>query len=126
MADRLRRDRRNRRIKKIGATGVALLLIAAGGWLISAGRNPKEYDFGGITCSRVKAVVPQMMDGTLDMDTMTKVKRHLEECPRCKPLAEKMKGHISMGDAPCDDPNCRGHDDPGLLASLDQFLRTVP
>lgn len=70
----------------------------AGGILVTAGigyvafREPSvdDLEFGGITCTEVRAKAPRYMAGELDEVLSKKIEIHLEQCPQCPVLMKKM------------------------------------
>lgn len=114
IAGDLRRRRRTRIVTRVTTATAVLLVMAVGGaYFTSQFWNRGDYDFGGITCTEVKADIPLMAAGKLDQETMMRIQKHLELCPKCKPLAEqmqdqmpKMQKGMKMSRVDCHDPNC--------------------
>ena len=116
-------------------TVAALMLLMAGGgvFFTSRIRNEKDYDFGGITCTEVRAYLPQMMAGKLDQESMMRIQKHLELCPNCKRLADQMHDQMpqmqkdmKMGHDDSHDPNCPCGRHQRLLADRDgAFVREI-
>ena len=85
LAARLRR-RRTRRVaaRSLVALGIAVL---AGSLVFQFYRwNTTEYQFAGISCSRVMALANDYAAGKLDDPLRTQVHDHVIRCPHCKPL----------------------------------------
>ena len=75
------RGRRRRRIAVRAGGALAVLLTCLGLWTLNA--RPRENTFAGITCTRVMELAMAYGEGTLDPDIRTRVRSHVEQCPRC-------------------------------------------
>ena len=107
-AGRLRSKHRLHRIVQL-ASVCAVLLLAAGTiylqWeprqhsTIPEGRIPDrgEYNYGGITCTEIHQVLPRLKEGTLDDDTLARVREHIEQCPQCKAFARFLENPVETG-----------------------------
>ncbi len=85
--------RRNRAVLRLaGEIGAAIGLFLLVVWLSPWGNRPREFDFGGITCSEVKTEMQQYMMGGLEPEEHEKIRLHLAHCPRCQELLKKMQG----------------------------------
>src|SRR5262245_65892613 len=84
LARRVRTRRTRRRFLK-AASGVAAGVVAAGGglWVWRAATRPREYDYGGITCSEVKPRLERLLAGQLPEPEATRVRTHVGQCPNC-------------------------------------------
>lgn len=91
LSRRLKQRQRVRQLQKTVAT-VAVLLLAVGAGVLWLPQQPtmQEPSYGGITCSEVQRVLPEVASGMLEQDTLTKVEQHLAECPHCAELARRM------------------------------------
>ena len=123
-----------RQIGRVTTVAAILLLMVGGGMFVNSKfRDHGDYDFGGITCTEVRADMPQMMAGKLDQETMMRIQKHLELCPNCKRLADQMRDQMppmqkdmKMGHVDCHDPNCHCGGHQRLLADLDvSFARVI-
>lgn len=85
-----RRLERRRFLMKSGTIAGGLLLAARAGILAFREKSPHEYDFGGITCTEVRAKAPLLMSGSLDEDVARKIEIHLSKCPNCPEYMDKM------------------------------------
>lgn len=78
----------------------ALLILVAGligitaGYLASPGAKPPSssprYDFAGISCDKVRALLPELMAGRLEETQAMQIRQHIVQCPKCGPLMEQM------------------------------------
>lgn len=113
-----REKTRQRRRFLVQASGVATVLALGGGagfWALRP-RGMSEPNFGGVTCTEVRANARAMMAGTLPDDLMQKIQTHLGQCVACQEFLKKWKvdaGGQSMSSAslvhrePCGCPQCR-------------------
>lgn len=97
LSRQLKQRQRVRQLQKTVGT-VAVLLLAVGVGVLWLPQQPtmqrptmREPSYGGITCSEVQRVLPEVASGTLEQETLTKVEQHLAECPHCAELARRMK-----------------------------------
>jgi hypothetical protein len=49
-----------------------------------------DYHYAGISCSRVIALAPDYAAGKLSADLREQVRRHVSQCPHCKPQFRAM------------------------------------
>ncbi len=85
------RSRRQRRlVVQTAAAGSLLILLGVGSWLLWGGPADREYHYGGIACSEVRANMQAFMAGTLPEPVAAKIKAHLDECPECQKLMQNM------------------------------------
>lgn len=92
LGKRLRgRKARRQFLRGAGATAVGLMVTGGAFALWWATREPKEYDYGGITCSRVRSRMNDMMAMKLPPAEVALIREHLALCPRCRPLLDTMK-----------------------------------
>ncbi len=84
-----RRDRR--RVAVAGLAGGILVILLAGGVVVSQfARQPAGVrGMGKMTCTAVKSLLPGYIAGSLDAGVMSQVKTHLEGCPHCREHYEK-------------------------------------
>lgn len=109
---RVKTDRRNRDIVRIGGVGVILLLCTFAATLVWQQANQSGYDYGGITCKEVESHLPAYKEDRLDDRQLVKrIRVHLAECPHCGPLYEKMSqssavSKVSASHLACDCEFC--------------------
>lgn len=84
---------------------VAVLLVAVGGLTWQFGEKPQPavvsrpgegFDYGGITCTGVHRVLPQLKAGTIDAATLSRVREHLEKCDHCRGLSRYLPDAASQ------------------------------
>ncbi len=84
--------RRRATVRRFSAASAAVALLAVGAWGVSEwASRPAENYFGGIACSEVRELIPAMMAGDLAPNVARQVEVHLESCPLCQRLLEKMQ-----------------------------------
>jgi hypothetical protein len=110
LAGHERTRQRRRFLFRAGSTVGALALASGAGWLVfQSDRQPTEPTFGGIACSRVRALAPQFMKGQLDEKVTQQILAHLEQCNECRAWLESMQPKTaarlphgqSAGQCPC-------------------------
>lgn len=97
LAARLR-ARHRRRDAFRGALSLAVALFV-GSVLYQSWSRSREYHFAGISCSRVMALAPDYAMGKLGAELRDQVRRHVSQCPHCRPLFRKM-GIVVQGRHP--------------------------
>ena len=70
--------------------------------------NSGEFDYGGITCTEIHRVLPGLKAGTLDDETLARVREHIEKCPLCKAFSNFLPNSVQTGGLPSRDPDCGG------------------
>lgn len=88
LATRLRGRRRRRDVLR--ATMSVTLAVVVGSVFYQTWSRSREYHFAGISCSRVIALAPDYAMGKLRPELRDQVRRHVSQCPHCKPLFAKM------------------------------------
>lgn len=85
------RGRRHRRVLMQATAAVAVLAVAVGGWLLWPSPKPTgEYNFAGITCSRVLELADAYAAGKLSHELRAQVREHVAQCPHCGPKFKEM------------------------------------
>ena len=97
VAGRLQRQRSLRRVARVAAITTVTLVALAGivvlfvpeatGWLF----HPGEFHYGGISCSEIQRLLPELKAGTLDEKTMARVRVHLDKCPHCQTFSRVLR-----------------------------------
>lgn len=83
LAARLQGRRRRRNLLRATAL-LPVVAIVIGSWLFwSKPTGTHEYNFAGITCSRVMELADAYGAGTLSPDLREQVRRHVAQCPDC-------------------------------------------
>ena len=92
MVWRVKTERRNREIIKVGGAFVVLLLCAFAATLIWQQMNASgKYDYGGISCKEVKSHLEAFKEGKIhDQQLVDSLRIHLDKCPHCGPAYKKM------------------------------------
>ncbi|HVA50876.1 MAG TPA: zf-HC2 domain-containing protein [Pirellulales bacterium] len=92
MVQKARRRRRHEVLNRGLAAALVLVLTVWGGvFVASRHQGQAEFDFGGITCSRVRALMPEYMAGKLAATKSESIRQHLAQCPHCGQLMERMR-----------------------------------
>jgi hypothetical protein len=92
LRQRLRGRRRRRAFLRAAATAAAGLFVTGGGLALWWGLvRPREYDYGGITCSEVRRLAEDYRMGKLAAAERERVRVHLARCPHCKLFFERMR-----------------------------------
>jgi hypothetical protein len=78
-------------VKASGVSAV-LLLVGSVAYLNWGPVRPAEPNFGGITCTEVRANAMQYMAGNLEADLTQRISVHLEQCPDCQRFWKEMAG----------------------------------
>lgn len=74
-----------------GALGALLVVLFTGPPDWSTAQTPiLDFRFGGVTCADVRAKADDFMAGRLDEATAGRIRAHLEACPHCGVLVERM------------------------------------
>jgi hypothetical protein len=93
------RQRRHFLVKASGVSAV-LLLVGTVAFLNLGPDRLGEPNFGGITCTNVRANAMQYMAGNLEADLTQRIRVHLEQCPDCqrfwKEMADKAMSQVSL------------------------------
>lgn len=93
----IRRIRTRRRIQFAGRVGGYSVVILVAG--MTFGRlwvrdqpstSASEYNFGGISCTRVLDIAGDYLNGRVDGDLSARIRTHIAACPHCRPIVEKM------------------------------------
>jgi hypothetical protein len=92
------RSQLRRRRAVLGAVAATAVLAVAAPWSVFRAVEPgpddafcrPEYRFGGISCSEVRPVLPDLLAGTLDEELAARVEIHVGLCPQCSALARRM------------------------------------
>lgn len=93
---------RQRRRFLAKASGVAAVLLLVGSAVVLNWRPARlaEPNFGGITCTEVRANAAQYMAGRLEADLAQQISLHLEQCPHCQrfwlEMASETMGQVSL------------------------------
>lgn len=91
---------RRRFLAKLGGVASVLLLVGGTAYLAWTPRRLGEPNFGGITCTEVRANGMAYMAGRLDAGLSKRIHIHLEQCPLCqkvfREMPRKMMGHASL------------------------------
>ena len=109
-----------------GALVGMLLGVAVLGMPDLVGTAPPESDFGGITCSQVRAHAEDFLLGKLDDDAAQRIRVHLKQCPHCAKQIEQMihKGRFPKNSDPSDallrTPDWLGARSTALISMIDQ------
>lgn len=89
LANRLRGRRQRRAVlKAVVAAAAGSVALGGAGWYWF--RPPRDYEYAGITCTRVAELVPVYRAGTLPADLRRQVDLHVAECPHCRPRFRDM------------------------------------
>jgi len=92
----LRTHKRNRTIVKIAVlTTAALVVVMVAGYAARQSFRPAapghhDMYFAGISCTDVKAELPQLHRGVTAPDRAAQVRSHLKQCPNCRAAYQKM------------------------------------
>ncbi|MBI3466543.1 MAG: zf-HC2 domain-containing protein [Planctomycetes bacterium] len=96
LAWRLRGKHRRRLLVRVSPV-LPIAAIACAAWLLwPASHKMPDYNYAGITCSRVMQLAGEYAADTLSPDLRTQVREHVvrcphcKQCPRCRPLLEEM------------------------------------
>jgi len=85
----LRGQRRTRQtLTAVGAVASVLVLITIGSLMV---RTSKNSEHGGIACREVKNEARDYVAGNLQPERVAQFKIHLEHCPRCQAMVDKLK-----------------------------------
>lgn len=93
LAAGLRARERSARIRRMVRPAVLLLvLLAIVIWAVNREPTvPGDYHYGGISCTRVRSALPELLKGTADAALVARVEAHLAKCPRCADHARRLK-----------------------------------
>jgi hypothetical protein len=90
LAARLQGRRRRRDFLRATAL-LPVVAIAIGAWLFwPKPTGTPEYNFAGITCSRVMELAEAYGSGTLSPELREQVRQHVAQCPDCGPRFKEM------------------------------------
>ena len=79
-----------------GMVSVCLLCVFAWNLFFPPTSSYKEPNYGGIVCSKVKAMGKAHLAGSLDEQTSRKIERHLTECGVCRSFMDRIQnGQVS-------------------------------
>lgn len=59
-----------------------------------------EYNFGGVTCSEVRARMQQYLAGEIDAELRERLEVHLAKCPQCAKLKQQMMEEETLRTSP--------------------------
>jgi len=77
-------------LRGIGATAVVLFVLAVGYIFVNRFGPVPEYRYGGITCTKVRQMMPAFAAGDLDEQTADKIRKHLDLCVYCEDAYRRM------------------------------------
>ncbi|HQU47266.1 MAG TPA: zf-HC2 domain-containing protein [Pirellulales bacterium] len=118
MVQKARRRRRHEVLNRGLAAALLVVLTVWGGvFVASRHQGQGEFDFGGITCSRVRALMPEYMAGKLDVPTSESIRQHLAQCPDCGQLMERMRQQMPAAASMESGPPVIGEHRPGGVDS---------
>ncbi len=87
---------------------VAALIGVTAGYFASPGAKPPSsspgYDFAGISCDKVRALLPELMAGRIEEAQAMQIRQHVMQCPECGPLMEQMSSGKVVGRAGDESP----------------------
>ena len=127
LGGRLRARRRTALLRE----SALLILVAASigvaaGYLASPGAKPPSsspgYHFAGISCDKVRALLPDLMAGRLEEAQAMQIRQHVMQCPGCGPLMERMRSGEVIGSARDDSPRVARIFRPAFLYEHDAEL----
>jgi len=73
------------------ASGALLVILFTGPPDWGTPQNPiLDFRIGGVTCAEVRAMADDLMAGRLDEATAGRIRAHLEACPHCGVLFDRM------------------------------------
>jgi len=124
---RVKTERRNRDIFKVGGVVVVLLLCAFAATLIWEQINQAgQFDYGGISCKEVKSHLAAFKDHKLDDQQLVEsIRIHLEKCPHCGAAFKKMSDSASMSQVASHHAACGGGSDSRLAEPMDSGPRIL-
>jgi hypothetical protein len=102
LATGLRTRKRRRVALQWGGIATLLLLSAGTGALLARlhGGRPDDLYFGGISCTDVRAGLPELMRHSLPAERERQMLQHLRECPHCQEKLREMG--VSLSASPGD------------------------
>ncbi len=122
---------RARRRTSLFRDSALLILVAASigvtaGYLASPSANPPSssprYHFAGISCDKVRALLPELMAGRLEEAQAMQIRQHVMQCPGCGPLMERMRVGKVIGRAGDESPHVVQTFRPAFLRAHDVEL----
>ena len=98
LSQRVKTARRRRITLPVGSSIAVLVCAAALGlWGSGFWSAPRENYFGGIACHEVQESMPAMMAGTLPDELTARIEVHLQHCPACREMMQKMQAGQTAG-----------------------------
>ena len=64
------------------------------------GWTPSEPTYGGIACSQVREIAPAYVAGRARPDVADKVREHIEQCPVCRMMVDRLRGTAAVAYGP--------------------------
>ena len=112
---RAKSARRKQTALRTGAGLLAFLsVVGLGIWSTGYFLQPQENYFGGIACHELQGNMPGYMAGTLPGEVSARIDIHLQQCPICREIMQKMqeKQAATVGQHDywsCECPECQRH-----------------
>lgn len=116
------RARRRRRTAWLAAgTLCSVVLVGVLSYMIWK-PGQREFNFGGIACSEVRANMVDYRMQRLPPDVSRRIALHMEQCPSCQEYMKRMQAqqaaaHRAARSFPCDCPSCRQRTELAMLTA---------
>jgi hypothetical protein len=92
LVTRLKSRRRREVITQTVVAGTALsVILIVGGFIIPSMLMTPEPNFGGVTCSKLRAHAEAYLAGTLDEETKQGIDQHLSLCFSCREYLRSLR-----------------------------------
>ena len=70
------------------ALGVMVTAGAAAGYAVVGSSGPQVRQ---LTCAAAIKMAPEYLDGALEGDDLASLEKHIDDCPKCQPVFERMQ-----------------------------------
>ena len=92
LASRLKTRRQMRLVGRVGVVaGVVVAAIGLSLFSMSPTSSMQEPNFGGITCTEVHRVMPDVIADRANPDVLRRVQDHVRQCAACQKLMQNMQ-----------------------------------